>query len=92
MFFYVVISQCLYAFTCRCPTNQLGAIREALRQGAEYSGTGAQPILTPLDTKMPPTYHVTNKFTGAFQVRITELISLSLSIAICLLWSFALCP
>jgi V-type H+-transporting ATPase subunit a len=53
---------------CWCPTNQLGAIREALRQGAEHSGTGAQPILTPLETKkMPPTYHVTNKFTGAFQ-------------------------
>jgi len=53
---------------CWCPTSQLGAIRETLRRGADQSGTGAQPILTPLETrKMPPTYHVTNKFTGAFQ-------------------------
>eukprot|EP00041_Stephanoeca_diplocostata_P039679 m.1637452 g.1637452 ORF g.1637452 m.1637452 type:complete len:867 (-) comp25829_c0_seq1:222-2822(-) len=53
---------------CWCPLNQLGAIREALRAGAERSGTGAQPILTPLQTKkQPPTYHVTNKFTSAFQ-------------------------
>ena len=51
-----------------CPKNQLGTIREALRAGAERSGTGAQPILTPQDTKKkPPTYHVTNKFTSAFQ-------------------------
>lgn len=51
-----------------CPKNQLGAIREALRAGAERSGTGAQPILTPQETKKkPPTYHVTNKFTSAFQ-------------------------
>lgn len=51
-----------------CPKNQLGAIREALRAGAERSGTGAQPILTPQESKKkPPTYHVTNKFTSAFQ-------------------------
>jgi len=51
-----------------CPRNQLGTIREALRAGAERSGTGAQPILTPMTTtKEHPTYHVTNKFTSAFQ-------------------------
>eukprot|EP00040_Diaphanoeca_grandis_P010382 m.53106 g.53106 ORF g.53106 m.53106 type:complete len:915 (+) comp21710_c1_seq1:65-2809(+) len=51
-----------------CPRNQLGTIREALRAGAERSGTGAQPILTPMKTKKEhPTYHVTNKFTSAFQ-------------------------
>lgn len=53
---------------CWCPTEQIGNIREALVEGATRSGTGAQPILTPLETKRkPPTFNVTNKFTSAFQ-------------------------
>jgi len=53
---------------CWCPTEQIGNIREALVEGATRSGTGAQPILTALETKRkPPTYNVTNKFTSAFQ-------------------------
>ena len=53
---------------CWCPTEELGTIRTALKVGAERSGTGAQPILTPVKTKRePPTYNVTNKFTGASQ-------------------------
>ena len=53
---------------CWCPTARLQDIRAALAQGAERSGTGAQPILNPLTThETPPTYHVTNKFTEGFQ-------------------------
>jgi len=53
---------------CWCPTEELGTIRTALKVGAERSGTGATPILTPVKTKRaPPTYHVTNRFTYAFQ-------------------------
>jgi vacuolar-type H+-ATPase subunit I/STV1 len=36
---------------CWCPTEQIGNIREALVEGATRSGTGAQPILTPLETR-----------------------------------------
>eukprot|EP00039_Didymoeca_costata_P018105 m.332133 g.332133 ORF g.332133 m.332133 type:complete len:848 (+) comp16883_c0_seq1:89-2632(+) len=56
---------------CWVPQDQLPAIREALKVGAERSGTGAQPILTPKKTKKkPPTYNVVNKFTSAFQAII----------------------
>lgn len=53
---------------CWCPISGLTRIRDALSEGAHRSGTGTQPILNPLPTnETHPTYHVTNKFTGAFQ-------------------------
>ena len=54
--------------TCWCPANQVNAIQLVLDEGAAQSGTDARPIFTQCDTtRKPPTYHITDKYTTAFQ-------------------------
>ncbi len=39
-----------------------------VQDGAVRSGTGAQPVLNTMVTReKPPTYHLTDKYTGGFQ-------------------------
>ncbi|KZS98883.1 V0/A0 complex, 116-kDa subunit of ATPase [Sistotremastrum niveocremeum HHB9708] len=54
-----------------CPTRDIVDIQMALRRATEESGTTIQPVLRTLNTtKMPPTFHRTNKFTEGFQTII----------------------
>jgi V-type H+-transporting ATPase subunit a len=51
-----------------CPTNSQNAIRYALRTVTERTGSTIPPIMNEQRTsKVPPTYHKTNKYTVAFQ-------------------------
>ncbi|KAJ3410482.1 H(+)-transporting V0 sector ATPase subunit a [Chytridiales sp. JEL 0842] len=51
-----------------CPTNAQHAIRYALRTVTERTGSTIPPLLNELrTTKVPPTFHKTNKFTVGFQ-------------------------
>jgi V-type H+-transporting ATPase subunit a len=51
-----------------CPTNAQHAIRYALRTVTERTGSTIPPLLNELrTTKVPPTFHKTNKFTIGFQ-------------------------
>ena len=46
----------------------MNAIQLVLDEGAAQSGTDSRPIFTQCDTtRRPPTYHITDKYTGAFQ-------------------------
>ncbi|XP_013418907.1 V-type proton ATPase 116 kDa subunit a-like [Lingula anatina] len=67
MFNLDVTQKCLIA-ECWCPVAELDKIQLALRRGTDRSGSSVPSILNRMTTKeAPPTYHKTNKFTGAFQ-------------------------
>jgi V-type H+-transporting ATPase subunit a len=51
-----------------CPSSGIGALHLALQRASENVGTSVIPVLEELKTsEMPPTYHLTNKFTMGFQ-------------------------
>ncbi|KAJ1558159.1 H(+)-transporting V0 sector ATPase subunit a [Nowakowskiella sp. JEL0078] len=51
-----------------CPTNTISIIQQALRNVTTRTDSTIPPLINELRTsKMPPTYHNTNKFTSAFQ-------------------------
>lgn len=62
-----VTRRCLIA-ECWCPQARLKDIRDALRIATERSGLTAAAILNVVNTReAPPTYHLTNKYTEAYQ-------------------------
>lgn len=51
------------------PTEDIDTLRDRLTKVTESLGSGVPAIVKILSTKsLPPTYHVTNKYTVAFQV------------------------
>lgn len=51
------------------PTEEIPAVREALRQASIQSNSSVPSILEPVPTALtPPTYFVTNKLTNCFQL------------------------
>ncbi|XP_040567897.1 V-type proton ATPase 116 kDa subunit a 1 isoform X2 [Lepeophtheirus salmonis] len=56
---------------CWLPIANVEEIYDALKKGAEASGSNMSPILKPVSSPLdPPTFNQTNKFTGGFQALI----------------------
>jgi hypothetical protein len=55
-------------FLHRMPEHDIGSIQEALRRGADLSGSTVPPILNRVDcSDSPPTFNRTDKYTSGFQ-------------------------
>ena len=62
----------------RMPELDIPSIQEALRRGADLSGSTVPPILNKVSTsELPPTFNRTDKYTSGFQVNKFTFVNIS---------------